>query len=324
MTIVKVTDSATGKSFDMNVSNKLRTRDDGIAFVQSQLGILDPKIYEVKYQGITFQDFIPIDNSDPEWADSASYISYDAVTMGKFIGANATDLPNVAINAKKMDIPLYYGGIQHGWSMDELRKSQQMRIPLDTTGAAMKVRGFREHQQKVAYDGDASRGLTGLFDNANVPETVATGFTPATATGEEWVDMLNNAYENVYTTTANVHRPNTQIIPQTLWKYLLKPMNAVTTMTTLQYYLENSYAKSLGVDLVVRPVFQLNGRGVNSTGRIVTYELNNENLGMKVPMTIRSLAPQMDGLQVNVPSEYKFGGVFFRYPLSALYTDMPA
>ena len=322
--LVQVTDSQTGLSFTMDAGNKLQTKDDGIAFVQSQLGVLDPKLYETKYQGITFEEYIPIDSSDPEWADTASYISYDAVTMGKFIGANAKDLPNVAINAKKTDIPLYYGGIEHGWSLDELRKSQQMRMPLDTTGAAMKVRGFKEHQQKVAYEGDATRGLTGLFNNANVPETVATGFDPATATGDEWVDMLNSQYETVYTTTANVHRPNVQLVPQNLWKYLLKPMNAVTTTTILQYYLENSYAKSLGVNLVVRPVFQLNGVGVNSTGRIVTYELNPENLGMKVPMAIRSIAPQMEGLMVTVPSEYKFGPVFFRYPMSCLYTDMPS
>ena len=322
--LVQVTDSQTGLSFTMDTGNKLQTKDDGIAFVQSQLGVLDPKLYETKYQGITFEEYIPIDSSDPEWADTASYISYDAVTMGKFIGANAKDLPNVAINAKKTDIPLYYGGIEHGWSLDELRKSQQMRMPLDTTGAAMKVRGFKEHQQKVAYEGDATRGLTGLFNNANVPETVATGFDPATATGDEWVDMLNSQYETVYINTANVHRPNVQLIPLNLWKYLQKPMNAVTTTTILNYYLENSYAKSLGVNLVVKPLYQLIGKGVNSTGRIVTYELNPENLGMKVPMAIRSIAPQMEGLMVSVPSEYKFGGVFFRYPLSALYTDMPS
>jgi hypothetical protein len=325
MKLEKITDSATGLSFMMNTGMTIKTKDDGIAFVQSQLGVLDPKLYEVKYQGITFEEYIPIDSSDPEWADSSSYISYDAVTMGKFIGANAKDLPNVAINAKKTDIPLYYGGIEHGWSLDELRKSQQMRMPLDTTGAAMKVRGFKEHQQKVAYDGDTTRGLTGLFNNANVPETVATGFVPATATGDEWVDMLNTQYESVYTNTANVHRPNIQLIPQSFWKYLMKPMGTGgITISILTYYLENSYAKSLGINLIVHPVFQLNGRGVNSTGRIMTYELNPENLGMKVPMPIRSIAPQMEGLMVTVPSEYKFGGVFFRYPLSAIYTDMPA
>lgn len=322
--LVQVTDSQTGLSFTMDAGNKLQTKDDGIAFVQSQLGVLDPKLYETKYQGITFEEFIPIDSSDPEWADTASYISYDAVGMGKFIGANAKDLPNISINAKKTNIDLYYGGIEHGWSLDELRKSQQMRMPLDTTGAAMKVRSFKEHQQKVAYEGDAERGLKGLFDGENVPETVATGFNYTTATGDEWVDMLNGQFHSVYTGTAMVHRPNVQLIPLDFWPYLQKPMNAVTTTTILQFYLENSYAKSLGVNLIVRPVFQLNGKGVNSTGRIMTYELNPENLGMKVPMAIRSVAPQMEGLMVTVPSEYKFGGVFFRYPLSALYTDMPA
>ena len=62
--LVQVTDSQTGLSFMMDTGNKLQTKDDGIAFVQSQLGV-DPKLYETKYQGITFEEYIPIDSSDP-------------------------------------------------------------------------------------------------------------------------------------------------------------------------------------------------------------------------------------------------------------------
>jgi len=38
-------------------------------------------------------------------------------------------------------------------------------------------------------------------------------------------------------------------------------------------------------------------------------------------MPWRSLAPQPDGLRINIPAEYKFGGVEFRYPGSAAYHD---
>ena len=309
---------------EVRFADGIPTVDDGLAFTISQLSSLEAKIYETKYQGIRFQEFVPVDSSDPEWVDNITYLSFDAVTMGKFIGANGKDLPESDINASKSTIPVFYGGLAMRWSLDELRKSQAMRMPIDASKGAANYRGYMEHKQKVAYFGDSDRGIGGLFNNANVSEVEATGFAPDTATGDEWVDMLNKQFELVYENSANTHVPNMQLIPQNLWKYLLKPMNSVSTITRLQYYIENSYAKSLGVDLTVKPVFQLNNIGANSTGRIMTYELNPENLVMKDPMPYRTIAPQAEGLTIKVPAEYKFGGVEFRYPGSALYTDMPA
>ncbi|CAH9016176.1 protein of unknown function DUF2184 [Vibrio phage 120E34-1] len=327
--ITAVVDSAIQEKYSLSASevqfaDGIPTIDDGLAFTISQLSSLESKIYETKYQNIRFQEFVPVDSSDPEWVDNITYISYDAVTMGKFIGANGKDLPESDINASKSTIPVFYGGIAMRWSLDELRKSQAMRMPIDAIKGQKNMRGYLEHKQQVAYFGDAERNVTGLFNGSNVAETVATGFDPATATGDEWVDMLNKQIETIYINSANVHVPNMQLIPQSFWGYLLKPMNSVTTMTILQYYLENNYSRSLGVNLTVTPVFQLNGIGVNNTGRIMTYELNAENLVMKDPMPYRTIAPQPEGLTIKVPAEYKFGAIEFRYPGSALYTDTPA
>lgn len=322
---VTVNDAKSGLSYTYDMEQKIQTADDGLGFFISQLAVLENRIYETKYQNIRFQEFVPVDSSDPEWVDNVTYLSYDAVTMGKFIAANGKDLPESDINMSKSTIPVFYGGVAMRYSLDELRKSQQMRMPIDATKAQANFRGYQEHAQQVAYFGDADRGVTGLFNNSNVAETtVGAGFDPATATGEEWVNMLNKQIETIYTGSANVHVPNLMLIPQTVWGYLLKPMNSVTTMTILEYFLANNYAKSLGVDLAVKQVFQLNGIGVNSTGRIVTYEMNSENLTMRMPMPYRTIAPQAEGLTIKVPAEYKMSAVEFRYPGSALYTDFNA
>lgn len=323
MHLIKVTDSETGRTFSYDADMAIKTVDDGLAFFTSQLSVVEAKLYETKYQNILFQEFVPVDSSDPEWVDEISYISYDAVTMGKFIGANAKDLPEVAANATKSTIPVFYGGIACSWSLDELRKSQAMRMPLDATLGKAKVRGYQEHKQQVAYLGDSARGVTGLFNNANVPETTTT-VDWATATGIDKFKMLNEQLNNVYETTKQVHIPNMLLVPQNVWQYLGEPMHDGTDTTVLEYFLKNNMSQSLGVPVTVRPVFQLNDLGVNSTGRFMAYELNQENLVMKDPMPLRSIAPQPDGLTIKVPSEYKFGGVEFRYPLSALYTDLPA
>ena len=324
MHLITVNDSESGIDYSYDADMEIKTADDGLAFVISQLGVLESRIFETKYQSITFQDYVPIDSSDPEWVDTISYLSYDGVTMGKFIAANGKDLPESDINASKSNIPVFYGGVALRWSLDELRKSQQMRMPIDTVKAKMNYRGYQEHMQQVAYFGDSERSVYGLFNGVNVTETTTT-LDISSATGYEIVEMLNTQLETVYAGSANVHVPTVQLIPQSMWKYMLNPMSAdYPALTVLQYYLQNNYSNSLGVNLQVKPVFQLNGIGVNSTGRIMTYEMNNENLTMKSPLPYRTVAPQPEGLTVKVPAEYKFGGVEFRYPGAALYTDLPA
>ena len=44
---------------------------------------------------------VPVNTSVPEYVDSWDYISYDAVTLGKFIGSSADDLPSVQASANK-------------------------------------------------------------------------------------------------------------------------------------------------------------------------------------------------------------------------------
>ena len=85
MHLVTVKDSVTGESYTYDADMPINSADSGLAFYISQLTNLEAKIYETKYRNIIYPELVPVDTSDPEWIDSVSYISYDAVTMGKFI-----------------------------------------------------------------------------------------------------------------------------------------------------------------------------------------------------------------------------------------------
>jgi len=95
-----------------------------------------------------------------------------------------------------------------------------------------------------------------------------------------------------------------------------------TDTTVLQFLIKNNlYTDVTGQPLEVRPNLELNSSGVGGTERMMAMEVNDENFGMKMPIPWRSIAPQSEGLRVKVPAEYKFGGVFFRYPGCAAYRD---
>ncbi len=299
------------------------TADDGLAFYLSQLSQLEAKIYETKYRNIVYQDFVPVDTSDPDWVDEITYISYDAVTIGKFIGANARDLPESELKAKKSTISVGYAGNSYSYSLDELRKSQAMNMPIDTTKARMSFRGFQEHCQKLAFFGDSDRGMTGLFNNANIQLATST-LDWATATGPQIIADANATLIAVWQNSAETHLPNVLALPSDKWATLSETrMESGTDTTVLEFLKKNNlYTAMTGQPLTIRQNFELKTAGVASVPRMMAYELNDENLVMKMPMPWRALAPQPLGLQVQVPAEYKVGGVEFRYPGSAAYRDM--
>lgn len=301
----------------------LPTTDDGLAFYISQLANLESRIYEAKYTNINYAEMVPINTNVPEWADSWDYISYDAVTLGKFIGSSADDLPNVALSANKTSVPIGYAGNSYDYSLDELRKSQQLRIPIDTTKARAAFRGSQEHVQRVAYFGDADRNMTGLFNNANVALDNST-VNWNTATGEEIVADMNSLLVKVWTDSANVHLPNAIGLPSERYALISsRPMSATyPNMTILEYFMRNNlFTTTTGQQLRVFPRLQLAGAGTAGKDRMLAYELNDENLGMVQPMPWRALAPQPVNLTIKVPCEYKCSGVEYRYPFSAAYRD---
>lgn len=311
----------------LSFTDGIPTVDDGIAFFISQLSSIDTRLYETKYTAITYQDFIPVDMSDGDEAESFTYFYYNAVTSGKFIGANARDLPRSDINVGEQTEKLFYGGNAYGYSLDELRKAQARNISLDTTKAQASFRGFQEHAQRVAYSGDASRKLTGLFNNPNIQkETGTVDWTDANTTGAEMVYDCNGLLVKVWQNSAETHVPNTFIIPSDKWAKMSNTRMADGTDTTaLQYFMKNNlFTDITGQPLNVKPNFQAKTAGDGGKPRMMAYELNEENLGMKMPFAWRSIAPQPEGLTINVPAEYKFGGVFFRYPGAAAYKDLPA
>lgn len=337
--IVKTLDSAfphmgIAAGHQVAFNDGLPTIDDGLAFYISQLANVESKIYEAKYTKVNYEELIPVNTDVPEWADSWDYISYDAVTLGKFIGSSADDLPNVGLSANKSSVPIGYAGNMFDYSLDELRKSQQLRMPVDVLKARATFRGAKEHMQRVAYFGDASRKMTGLFNNPNLALTNSTldWFSPTT-TGDEIVADMNKPLVSVWINSAQTHLPNVLILDSKRFALISERRMGTGSdnayQTILEYFKRNNlYTSITGRDLAVFPRLQLtaaqlaaNGVSNGNKDRMMTYELNEDNLGLVNPIPWRTTAPQMRGLNIEVPCEYKISGTEFRYPFSGAYVD---
>jgi hypothetical protein len=323
-----------GKFLDANnvltVPLTVLDADGGAAFYISQLAALETTVYEVPYADITYLEDVPVLGNIPEYATHWNYRSYDGAAMGKFIAANAQDLPRVAQSAKLHQVELGYAGVECHYSLDELRSTSAMNMPIDTMQAELAYRGSEEHSQRVAYFGDSSRNMDGLFNNPNVTKTSAV-VNYATCTGQELFDMLNNPVFAVVSASKRFHTPNTVLMFPTLWKRATSLlMTGYTDRTVLEHFMINNAYTMLTkqpIDIKIRfqlVASELAAAGVSNSNkdRYVVYDKSDRNLALAKPIPFRMLAPQLVGLGVTVPCEYKISGTEFRYPLAAQYVDM--
>lgn len=323
---INVVDSSTGFQFSYDSDlQQMRTADAGIAFYISQLTNLEAKVYETLYPEIVFDELVPVNTSDPEWIDQVAYMSFNAVTMAKFIAANGRDLPQSDIDASISYIPVNYAGNSYGYSLEELRKAAAMRIPLDAAKARIAYRGARQFQQQIAFFGDSSRNMYGLFNHPNVPLDNST-INWNTATGAEMVTALNSLLIKVWNQSQTRHVANTLLLPTTIWSIISsKRMDTGTDTTVLEFFRRNNNSTGVtGQPLEIRAVLWLNDAGTAGVPRMMAYEKNEDNLTLRMPIPWRSLPPQATALRLEIPAEFKISGTEFRYPLSAAYRDLVA
>lgn len=303
---------------------------DGPAFYISQLSWLEKEIYQTKYAQITYLNDIPVLGGVPEAAQSIMYRSYDGVALGKFIGASAKDLPVIAATAKASEVRIGYGGNKMEYSLEELRSAAFTGMRLDSHQFELGFRAAQEHAQRVAYYGDASKNMHGLFNHPNVPKTNANKAI-GSMTGQELFNMVNDTVFQVITDSKLNHLPNTVLVSPEIFKVLNGTfMTQIADKNALQYFKENNYfTQQTGQPITILPRLALQAselaeNGVQNGGkdRIMVYENNSRNLTTIANMPYRTLAPQFEGLSISVPAEYKAAGTEFRYPMAAKYLDM--
>lgn len=296
---------------------------EAMAFLVSQLAYTESRVFERMYQPMQYEQFIPISTEAGEWADSIRYEIYDWAGRGKRINGKAKDIPMVDIAYADKSFPVCTGGIGYEYTTEELRKSAFLRRALPERKLAAAFEGYRRHMNIVGLYGESSSNLTGLFNNATVPTGNAPTGNWASATNTQILADVNTLIQNVWTNTAYNDMITDIILPPlSMAKLSSTARTDQNDKTLLAFLKENNIAKQeRGVDIKFSTGFGLNTAGAGSTKRMIGYVKDPNRVIMHIPMPLRFLAPQPVALSVQIPGEYKYSGVEFRYPSSAYYMD---
>lgn len=296
---------------------------EALAFLVSQLAYTEAQTFEKLYVPMQYKDFIPLDYSAGEYAEAIRYEMLDYVGRGKRTSGKGKDINLVDVAYGDKSFPVFHANIGYDYTMEELRKSIFLRKPLNTARLMAAIEGYERHLNDVGLNGEAGSNITGLFNNANVPQGNAPAGDWENATEAEILADINTLITSIWTSTAFNDLPTDIAIAPTAYAYIAsKPRSANSDKTILQYVKENNIAKTeRGIDIKFSAGYGLDTGGAGNTRRMMAYVKNPTRLVMHIPMPLRFLAPQPVGLSVEIPGEYKYSGVEFRYPKSAKYMD---
>lgn len=294
---------------------------DGAFFFQRQLEHIKARSYDVRYAELKARMLFPVSNEGGPGVTSITYRTYDQAGAAKIINAYADDLPRADVAGKETTIPVRSVGISYGYNLDEIQSSQLTGASLDQRRANAARRSNEQVVNDVAFFGDASSGLPGLFSNPNIP----TGAVVNPGSGTEWVNKtpdeilfdINDLFADIFETTKMVEQGNTLLLPAAQWSYIMSTPRASNSDTTIaQYVAANSpYLTSIDDIIPVNECAAANNPELTADA-MVAYDRNPDKLQLEIPVELEMLPVQQKNLEFVVPGRSRLAGLNIYYPLS--------
>lgn len=315
----------------MNFMQMQDAQQRSFNFLISQQSIIEPTVYQMRYQEIQYPSLIPVDTSAPEWISSVTYFSMDGVGRAEWFSGKAHDMPNVDLSREKFETGVHMAGIGYGYDLEELGKAMLLGMNLTTDKAALARRVSEEKIEQVAFTGDSAKGLTGLV-NATTPTATS---APADGTGssrafadkspDQVLRDINGQLTGMFTGTLGNEIADTILLPYSVLLDLSTRRIDQVNQTTILEWIEknNIYTRTTGQQLTIRGVFgHLDTAGTSSSKRMVAYRRSPDVLKMHMPMPFRFFPAYQTGpMRFDVPGVFRLGGVDIKRPKAIRYLD---
>ncbi len=286
-----------------------------------QLEFVKAQTYDIKFGKLKALDFIPLDTSAPEGAETVTYTQWDEVHAAKIIANMADDLPQVDVHARQFSSDVVSAGAAYQWSIQDIRRAAMAGSDFDTRKARAARNSINRRIDQIGATGAVENNTTGLINDANVPIFVLPNAGAwDTLTALQVLENMNAMAQAVVDQTLEQEEPNTLLLPTAEFGYVAAtPMSADNSMTILETFLRNSpYITA------VEQWSKLTGAGAGGLQRAVCYDRSEQALTYNIPLLFESLAPQPRNLSFVVPVHSRIGVVEWHYPLSAVYSDFTA
>jgi hypothetical protein len=280
----------------------------------SALTVVEREVYSNEYEEITFNKILPVHDMKDPFATSLEYNYVNSTGKAK-LASEVGQISWIDAFIGTKSIPLHDGNIGYKYGIKELGRAGRMGVPLDSLKAQESMASALRLAQEIAYFGDATRGITGFYNNPDVPEiTVSGGVAWSGKSPENILLDINNLFGTAYANSKLVEfKPESQlnrlILPVDLWTLLnSKIINTVTGETVLDYVIRNSKWIKKSEHVIASPDI------ASDTVRI--YQYDKKKVCFYWGSMPKFLAPQHKDLTLTVAGSFSIGGTVTRKPQS--------
>ena len=293
-----------------------------LAQFQSQLVKIETEILEESYDDIQYPALIPVDTSGPEWVKGVTYRSLQKVGEAKWINGGAQDVPNADVTTGEVNTGVELAAIGYSYTLEEVNQSALHNFPLESSRVSAARRAAEEFIDSVALNGDADKGMDGLYNSA-VITPFAAAQTFETATLEQALTMVNNGLIGVGGAEARSRFPrDTMLLSTASMTALANKVVTDSSETFLGYIKKNNiYTARTGQELMIRDVDGLDTAGGGGTKRAVFYRRDPNVVRFHMPMPHKFLPAQQVMMEFKVPGIFRIGGTEIKRPDAVSYQD---
>ena len=267
----------------------------GMAFLQSELEKLDPKVRE-PLTSVTWMRDIPV-KSGGGWVDFTSVFNVDYQISGPnmygLMGGQSNNIPTMQANLNKDIYRVFNWGNILKVSFIDLQKMQQVGRSLeDLLDKGIKL-NWNKTLDAVTYQGPIN-GQLGLVNNTSVARVaVPVGASQQT----QWIyktpmEILNDVNSLMVSTWAASQYDTTGmadhiLIPPVQFAWIASQIvSSAGNVSILTYLLQNNIGKSQGRNLNIFPSRWCIGAGQSGSDRMVGYVNDDDRLYLDVTVPI--------------------------------------
>lgn len=303
-------------------------------FLSRQLEQVLPKLYEKRYASLWADEgiYLPATGDLEMGADTLVEETVTELGEAAIVADGANDVPVADALIDEAKFKAVAIATHFSYSILELNKAEKAGRPLRDVKAKAADRALRQRTHKLAVFGSAKHGMTGFFNDANVP-VVSSSYDAddAATTFADHVDFFADNFTKVKDETNLVEGIEYVLVPAKLRNIWAKSFQTGNGQSVLRYILENYGAASGGT---LRGIIEVNetrsadleANGLKAAGtnedRIV-FLPNNPDAAERKFYGMQILPPEVVGMGYKT---YMYCGTsepIIHYPGSMLYVDIP-
>lgn len=280
------------------------------------------RVWQVPRKPNKALDIFPISQEASPADDYITYREWDSIGMAVFMADYFTEMPTADVFATESTIKVHSLANGYQVSFQELRQSQATGKEIDIRRATAVRDSFELKMNKLTWEGDASKGITGFIDYPNTNEYIvpngAGGTKPwSTKTPDEILVDLFGIETEIIENTNEVESPTMLLLPIAQERLIAtKRLTDSDSKTVKQFFLENS--KSIKR---IETIPELSGAGAGGTDRGIAFDPNLEKISLEIPLLFEQFTSVNRGYFYYVPAHARYGGLIVYRPLSICIMD---